>query len=137
MFHLRTLHAKYGPIIRINPFEVHISDPYYYDKIYASTAHGEKQDKWEWSTKQLGLPGSMIGTIKHDHHKARRAAVNPFFSMASVRKLQPVIEERVAQLIERVRAFRDGDGEVLKVNYLFSAFTNGNALNSFILFFSF
>lgn len=125
IFHLRTLHAKYGPIIRINPFEVHISDPYFYDTIYASTAHGEKQDKWEWSAKQLGLAGTMIGTIGHDHHKAKRAAVSPFFSMASVRKLQPVIEERVARLIESVRSFQDTDGKVLKINHLFSAFTNG------------
>lgn len=125
IFHLRNLHAKYGPIIRINPFEVHISDPYFYDTIYASTARGEKQDKWEWSAKQLGLAGTMIATIAHEHHKARRAAVNHFFSMASVRKLQPVIEECVGQLIERVRGYKDADGTALKVNQLFSAFTNG------------
>lgn len=125
LFHLRTLHTRYGPIIRINPFEVHISDPYYYDTIYASTAHGEKQDKWEWSAKQLGLVGTMISTVRHDHHKARRAAVNHFFSMTNVRRLQPVIEERVGQLIERVRGCKEVDGKVLKVNQLFSAFTNG------------
>ena len=104
---------------------MHISDPYFYDTIYASTARGEKQDKWEWPAKQLGLAGTMIATIAHDHHKARRAAVNHFFSMASVRKLQPVIEERVGQLIERVRGYKDADGMVLTVNRLFSAFTNG------------
>lgn len=133
MFHLRTLHTRYGPIIRINPFEVHISDPYYYDTIYASTARGEKQDKWEWSAKQLGLAGTMIATVGHDHHRARRAAVNHFFSMASVRKLQPMIEERVGQLIERVRGFKDSDGKVLKINQLFSAFTNGR-LRCFFFF---
>lgn len=124
-FHLRTLHNRYGPIIRINPYEVHISDPSFYDTLYASSASGEKRDRWEWSAKQYGIPGAMISTIGHEHHKARRAAVSRYFSMASVRKLQPVIEERVRQLIERIRGFRDVDGGAFKADHLFAAFTNG------------
>ena len=62
-FHIRTLHAKYGPIIRINPYELHISDPDYYDELYASSACGEKRDKWEWYTKQFGTPEAMFSTI--------------------------------------------------------------------------
>ena len=132
-FHLRTLHARYGPIIRINPYEVHISDPLYYDTVYASSASGEKRDKWEWSVKAFGIPGSGFSTIGHEQHKARRAVLNRFFSMASVRKLQPVVEERVRLLIERIRGFKDADEKVLKVNRLFSAFTNGRSLISLFL----
>lgn len=62
-FHIRTLHAEYGPIIRINPYELHISDPDYYDELYASSASGEKRDKWEWYTKQFGTPEAMFSTI--------------------------------------------------------------------------
>ena len=125
LFHIRTLHTRYGPIIRINPYEVHISDPYFYDKVYASSAGADKRDKWEWSVKQFGTPGAMISTTGHNHHKARRAAVNHLFSLASVRKLQPAIEEKVGQLVERIRGFKDADGKVLKINHLFAAFTNG------------
>ena len=124
-FHLQTLHARYGPIIRINPYEVHISDPLYYDTLYASNASGEKRDKWEWSVKQFGVPESTNSTIRHDHHRARRTAMSRYFSMANVRKLQPVVEERVRKLIERIRGFKNSDGNVLKVNNLFAAFTNG------------
>lgn len=124
-FHLQTLHARYGPIIRINPYEVHISDPLYYDTLYASSASGEKRDRWEWSAKQFGVPDTMSWTIRHDHHRARRAAMNRYFSTASVRKMQPVVEERVQQLIERIRGFKDADGVVFNVNHLFTAFTNG------------
>ena len=130
-FHLRTLHARYGPIIRINPYEVHISDPLYYDTVYASSASGEKRDKWEWSAKALGIPGSVLSVIGHEEHKAKRAVLNRLFSMASVRKLQPVVEERVRLLIERIRGFKNADEKVLKVNWLFSAFTNGTSLASF------
>ena len=63
----------------------------------------------------------------HDQHKARRAALNRFFSTASVRRLQPIIAERVQTLIERLRGFRDvnGDAGVIKGGYAFAAFTNG------------
>lgn len=104
---------------------MHISDPTYYDTLYASSASGEKRDKWEWYTKQFGTPASMFSTVGHDQHKARRAALNRFFSMGSVRRLQPIVEERVQQLIERFRGFKDADGKVMKANYAFAAFTNG------------
>lgn len=125
-FHIRTLHAKYGPIIRINPYELHISDPDYYDDLYASSASGEKRNKWEWYTKQFGTPEAMFSTIGHDQHKARRAALNRFFSMASVRRLQPIIAERVNALIQRLQDVKDvkGDTGVIKANYAFAAFTN-------------
>src|ERR1700761_1270483 len=34
-FALKQLHSEYGPIIRVTPDEVHISDPEYLDTIYA------------------------------------------------------------------------------------------------------
>ena len=120
-FHIRNLHAIYGPIIRINPYELHISDPEYIDKLYLSSASGEKRDKWPWYTKQFGTPGSIFSTAQHDHHKARRAALNRYFSMASVRRLQPLMDERVQQLLKRMRTSR----EAIPLNLAFAAFTNG------------
>lgn len=120
-FHIRDLHARYGPIIRINPYELHISDPEYIDKLYASSASGEKRDKWMWYTKQFGTPGAMFSTSPHDHHKARRAALNRFFSMASVRRLQPLLEERVQQLVKRLKTCN----KVITLNLAYAAFTNG------------
>ena len=108
---------------------MHISDPLYYDTIYASSASGEKRDIWEWSAKQFGVAQSTLSTIKHDHHRARRAALSPYFSMVNVRKLQPVLDERVRQLIERIRGFKDPDGKVLELNHLYSAFTNGMCIS--------
>ena len=67
----------------------------------------------------------MFSTVGHDQHKARRAALGWFFSMASVRRLQPILEERLQLLITRLRGFKDAEGEVMKVGYAFAAFTNG------------
>ena len=110
---------------------MHISDPFYYDTLYASSASREKRDKWEWSAKALGIPGSVISVIGHEEHKAKRAVLNRLFSMASVRKLQPVVEEKVRLLIERIRGYKDVDEKALKVNWLFSAYTNGGSLTFF------
>ncbi|KAK3951944.1 cytochrome P450 [Pseudoneurospora amorphoporcata] len=79
------LHKKYGPIIRVNPWEVHISDPdFYREFLPAGTS-------------------SVVSTVPHELHKLRRSALVHFFSTASVRNLQPVIEDRVDALLARLR----------------------------------
>ena len=127
LFHLRDLHAKYGPIIRINPYELHIADSEFYDKLYSSGASGEKRNKWEWYTKQFDTPGSMFSTVDHDHHRMRRSAVNRFFSSSSVKRLQPLVDEVVGHLIASLRAAK-GQGKVIKINVAFGAMANGEDL---------
>lgn len=50
--------------------------------------------------------------------------MNPFFSTANVRRLQPLIEEKVNLFVERLRGLRDG-GEVSRLVVMLSAFSNG------------
>ena len=47
--------------------------------------------------------------------------------MASVRRLEPVVAERVNALIQRLQGFKDVDGDVgvVKANHAFAALTNG------------
>ena len=123
-FHIKKLHEEYGPIIRINPFEVHVSDPLFYDVLFTSNASGEKRDKWGWYTKQFGTPTSMIATTSHNQHRVRRAALNRFFSTASVRRLQPLLEERLDRLLGRIHELR-GTAKAIPLEYAFSAFTSG------------
>ena len=35
MWEIQRLHQKYGPVIHINPSEIHIQDPSFYETIYA------------------------------------------------------------------------------------------------------
>lgn len=69
---------------------------------------------------------SALATVDHNLHKLRRSALNPFFSTQSVRKLQPVIEERGDALLDSFRNYaRVSNGQPLDVMYPFSAYTNG------------
>ena len=120
------LHEKYGPVVRINPYELHISDPEFYDTIYASAASGLKRDRWDWSHRYLGLPGTSLLTVDHDHHRLRKSAFGPFFSTASVRKFQPIIDRTVDRMMERFQDFQNS-GEAMVVNWAMAAFANGGS----------
>lgn len=98
-------HLTYtGPIVRINPYELHISDPDYYDTIYAGpTKH---RDKWAWSYGLFGNTSSHFASIDHAHHRLRRAPLAPFFSKRSVLKLEPLIKASIEKLCGRLNDFR-------------------------------
>ncbi|KAK4452860.1 cytochrome P450 CYP542B3 [Podospora aff. communis PSN243] len=122
VFKMRDLHREYGPIIRINPEEIHIYDPDFFPQLYGA---GLRRDRWRFYTKQFAADGGGIGTVEHDLHKIRRAALNPFFSKQSVRSLQPVIEERVNALLSRLHS--DGkaaEKKPIDILYPYSALTN-------------
>lgn len=50
--------------------------------------------------------------------------MNPFFSIASVRRLQPMIDERVQTFLGRLNELR-GSGKVLRLPVVVNAFSNG------------
>ncbi|KAK2055853.1 cytochrome P450 [Colletotrichum caudatum] len=120
-FKIGRLHEKYGPIIRINPDEIHIADPDFYDTVYAGS--GRKRDKWDWITRSFGVDESLIGTLGHDEHRVRRAALSPYFSKQSVRALQPLVDRNMAILLRRLGEFAT-TGTPLKLDDAFAALTN-------------
>lgn len=123
VWNTRELHKKYGPVVRINPYEIHVNNPAFMGEIYPGPG-SRKRDKWDWATKGLGIPGATLMTNPHDHHKLRRSALNPFFSKASVRRLQPLLDAKMDHLLERFEEFRKSGG-VLVLNHAFAALTNG------------
>jgi cytochrome P450 len=116
------MHKKYGPIIRINPYELHVSSPDFIEKLY--TGPGKRRHRWGWMTAQFGVGDAIFGTTDHESHRIRRAAVNPFLSKGAVRKLQPIVDERMDALLGRFREFQ-ASGEPISLNYAFAAYTNG------------
>jgi hypothetical protein len=54
MFETDRLHEIYGPIIRVNPDELHINDPEWYDTLYR--AGSAVRDKYPPSCLFAGTP---------------------------------------------------------------------------------
>jgi cytochrome P450 len=109
-----------GPIVRINPEELHINDPEYYDELYGSVTR--KRDKYENWVNLGATPGSSFSTVGHDHHRLRRGALNSFFSKRAVTQLEPVIQEKVGKLCRRFGAVLQ-TGEVVRADAAFVALT--------------
>ncbi|KAI9813881.1 MAG: hypothetical protein M1826_002368 [Phylliscum demangeonii] len=117
---IREMHEKYGPIVRINPWEIHIDDPDYYGKIY--TGPTEKRDKWVKTCFVFDNALSMFGTVPHDHHRLRRGVLSPLFSKASVARFEPDIRAMVDKLCARFEEFRGADVPV-EIGRAYSAMT--------------
>jgi len=82
----------------------------------------------------FATPDAAFGTVDHDMHRMRRAAMNPFFSKASVRRLQPIIHERIEKLMSRIEGFQSS-GEPLTISLAYVAFSSGKKLSSLSLTF--
>lgn len=119
-FQIRKLHDQYGPIVRINPYELHIIDSDFYDVVY--TSGSSKRDKWQWAAKLFGEFPFAGATLDHDLHRIRRTALNPFFSKQSIFKLEPVIRDLVARLCGRFEQFR-GTGNPVNLGHAYAALT--------------
>jgi hypothetical protein len=137
IWEIERMHAKYGdyssrsrygvssslflgPIVRINPRELHVKDSMYYDQIYAPGSR--KRNKDPKFVTMFSSPYSMIATVDHEHHRFRRGLLSNFFSKQSVSNLGPLIEEKVSLLMQR---FKDAYEENCPVDLsgAFSALT--------------
>lgn len=121
IWEIERMHMKYGPIIRINPHEVHCSDPAFFHEIYTQT---KKRDVWSWAKKGFGIDVSTLTTVNHDLHKKRRAALNPLFSKQRIVRLQPVIQERLDFFLGRIQEAGQA-GKELNFKLGVAAFTAG------------
>lgn len=89
-------HKKYGPIIRINPYELHINDPDFYDVLYVGGTK-RRSNKWFWSMRMFGPADySVFDTLDHDHHRLRRGPWSPYFSKQTVSRAQPLLLQPLA-----------------------------------------
>ncbi|KAK7946092.1 Trichodiene oxygenase [Apiospora aurea] len=118
-FKLAEMHKKYGPIIRISPYELHISDPSFYEKLYNREG---RWDKYDWTWNAFGAPSATICSVKHEAHKHRRAALNPFFSKTSVAKRVGIIQRLASELCRKVDSFAVSESSQISMSAAISAF---------------
>jgi hypothetical protein len=115
--HVEELHKKYGPIVRINPDELHISDSDFYEILYSG-----KRNKWPPAAKMVGLEVSTFSSVEHGVHRQRAAANAPLMARKVVVENIPMIRE---QLLKLQRAFEAAanNGIAIELGVTFLAFT--------------
>ncbi|KAI2700473.1 hypothetical protein CBS147332_8084 [Penicillium roqueforti] len=118
MFELDRLHDKYGPVLRINPYEIHIKDPSFYDTVYGGPLN--KRDRVP-AFIHSGMPRATFEAAPHNLHRERRKLLSPFLSTQSVTDLQPVIQEKVDLICSHLSR-RVGTGEFLDLHSIFASF---------------
>ena len=115
---LTNVYRLSGPIIRINPYELHIDDPDFYDVLYCGPS--QRRDKWDWPIAMFNLPTSTWATVAHDHHRLRQKALLPFFSQKSVSQLEPLIQSILDSLCANMERHQRAQKPV-NLLYAFSA----------------
>ncbi|KAJ5327634.1 uncharacterized protein N7506_010736 [Penicillium brevicompactum] len=118
-FQIAHMHRKYGPIVRISPFELHIDDPDYYEVLYS---RDKPRNKSLHLTGMFGAPASAFGSVDHRRHRMRRQPMNPFFSQQRIRTLEPMLRAMVGKLCTGLRAWKQKD-RPLHMYHAFNAYT--------------
>lgn len=95
------MHRKYGPIVRTRPDTLHVNDAAFIDTLYSQSPK-QRRERYRTILQTLQLPGSILATQDHELHRRRRAALNKYFSHAQVRRLEPVINSTLADLLYRM-----------------------------------
>lgn len=109
--------------MRINPDELHCSDPYFTDEIYAGP--GRVRDKWQHQINTGGAgPVSVTGfsTIPHELHRTRKGALSRFFSRGQMLKLEGEVFDMSQMVADKMLASA-GKDEAFDVKEAFNCFT--------------
>ncbi|KAI0603273.1 cytochrome protein [Biscogniauxia sp. FL1348] len=122
-FEIKRMHQKYGPIVRINPDELHIDDPEFYSEIYCQSSASRPIDKSTKFKYRFGIPNATFSTTTAEHHRVRRAAIAPFFSKARVRNLNDNLLEITERISHRLSSEYAGTGRVINVSDMWGAMT--------------
>ena len=86
----------------MNPNEIHINEPTFYDEIYAPV--GRPRNVYDWSRRGVDAPLSIGATVDHSVHRMRRDAFSSFWSRANISALEPMINDKVDLLCNRLTA---------------------------------
>ncbi|KAL8697028.1 MAG: hypothetical protein Q9224_002505, partial [Gallowayella concinna] len=117
---IQKMHDIYGNIVRVNPDELHVKDPEWYQVLYSGPT--SRRDRYPPAAKMIGVTGATFSTVSHSHHRIRRRALNPYFSKSSTASLEPFIQRRVELLCRSLKQqLREGPVEL---HTIYLAFAN-------------
>lgn len=110
-----------GPIIRISPTELHIQDSEFYETLYSNSRPADKLQRLE---HRFNNPTSSFATVKHETHRKRRGALNPFFSKRKIASHSPAIQQRMNRLCKRLAEQYLNTDQVLRLDDMWGCWTS-------------
>ncbi|KAL7909376.1 cytochrome P450 [Trichoderma velutinum] len=117
------MHEKYGPIVRINPDELHCNDPHFIDEIFAIGTRKRNKPTHQLRSLEGDATFSGFGTADHNLHKLRRTPLTKFFSKLQITKLEPEIHKAVHLLCDKLLGYA-GQKEPFDLTSAYSCFTS-------------
>ncbi|KAI5791972.1 cytochrome P450 [Geopyxis carbonaria] len=111
---LEGLHKVYGHYVRVNPEEVHTSDPDAIGVIFAIGSNFTKAGAPAPSAHPIASK-SILGMQNNKEHAHRRALVAPLFSKQAVQKLEWLLAEKIERMLQRYEQAVD-TGRVLNIS---------------------
>lgn len=103
--------------MRINPWELHIDDPEFYETIYAPSA---PYDKLLVFQNRFSIPKAAFSTANHVAHKRRRAALTPFFTKSKIQNHAPFVQSVVDIVCDRLENEFQGKKKPATLNDMFA-----------------
>ncbi|KAI1211984.1 putative cytochrome P450 [Annulohypoxylon truncatum] len=98
---IQKMHQRYGPIVRINPWEVHIADPDW-NAVYKYSAKASKP-RWFYFRFFGKFPSTNVAE-SHALHQLRRGPLQTYFASSNIQRYMPTIVAQVDKLCARLRA---------------------------------
>lgn len=116
---MRELHAKYGDVVRIAPNQVAFVDPRAWKDTMGHRKMGQLENLRDPTVYMLSGTG-VIGPISSEAHGAQRRILSHGFSAQSLLEQQPLIQQYVDLLIERLKENSQGGARALDVGAILS-----------------
>ncbi|KAI1124633.1 cytochrome P450 [Nemania abortiva] len=116
------LHAKYGPLVRVTPSRVHISDPDYFHEIYSITGAKKYLKDSEFFATGGGIKHSVIMLTDPEAHRVRRKTIQNLFSPKGMEEISYKFEEIVRKGLEKLRLSYE-DKTPVDMNRIFKGIT--------------
>lgn len=97
---IKALHEEYGPIVRTMPDVVHVNDPSFIDVLYTQSPQ-RVRERADTVLNMFVTKLATLPTKGHDLHRKRRSLISKFFSQTKVRRLVPVVNSTLENLLRR------------------------------------
>lgn len=109
----RSLHKRYGPLVRLGPNEVACASPDEIKKIYPTSKPLTKTDFYPvWRAPGMSKYPDVFSETDEKQHAERRRIINPVYSMSNVLQAENYIDKCTTLFMERMGEYAD-KGEVI------------------------